>query len=195
MKLENEIVIIKNTIPSNWKEENENFNTILNRFNKTKLNYNKSVDGSYNDLQNFIEIFKSAENFSFLENNYEDLINSINNEDEEISEMIKDFERLFNPFKDTSSIKKLLKKARKLLKKNFDKKIEALDLINESKKIFIIEKNWRLKGNKLVLNDLIELSKTGSETFGLRKQDKLNKEQAIYLASCKSVHEDISLYF
>ena len=63
------------------------------------------------------------------------------------------------------------------------------------KKIYKIEKNWRLKGNKLFLNDLIKLSNSGSETFGLRKQDKLNKEQAIYLASCKSVHEDISLYF
>ena len=110
-------------------------------------------------------------------------------------EVIKDFERLFNPFKDTSDIKKPLKKARKLLKKNYDKKTEALDLINESKKLFLIEKNWRLKGSQVVLSDLIDLSDTGSETFGLRKQDKLNKEQAIYLASCKSVHEDISLYF
>ena len=81
------------------------------------------------------------------------------------------------------------------MKKNYDKKIEALNLINESKKLFIFEKKWRLKGSEIVLNDLIDLLETGSETFGLRKQDKLNKEQAIYLASCKSVHEDISLYF
>ena len=62
-------------------------------------------------------------------------------------------------------------------------------------KIYNLEKNWRLEGNKIILSDLIKLSETGKETFGLRKQDKLNKEQAIYLASCKSVHEDISLYF
>ena len=195
MKLENDIEKIKLTIPSNWKEDNENFNTILKNFNNTKLSYNKSVDGSFNDLQNFIEIFRSSEKFALLENNYVDLKSSINNEEKEIVEVIKDFERLFNPFKDTSDIKKPLKKARKLLKKNYDKKTEALDLINESKKLFIFEKNWRLKGSEMVLNDLIDLFETGSETFGLRKQDKLNKEQAIYLASCKSVHEDISLYF
>ena len=195
MKLQNDIEKIKLTIPSNWKEDNENFNTILKNFNNTKLSYNKSVDGSFNDLQNFIEIFRSSEKFALLENNYVDLKSSINNEEKEIVEVIKDFERLFNPFKDTSDIKKPLKKARKLLKKNYDKKTEALDLINESKKLFIFEKNWRLKGSEMVLNDLIDLFETGSETFGLRKQDKLNKEQAIYLASCKSVHEDISLYF
>ncbi len=195
IELQNEIEEIRLTIPVTWKDENDNFNTILKNFNKTKLNYNKSVDGSFNDLQKFIEIFESSENFALLENNYADLINSINKEEKEIVEIIKDFERLFNPFKDTSDIKKSLKKARKLLKKNYDKKTEALDLINESKKLFLIEKNWRLKGSQIVLNDLIDLSNTGSETFGLRKQDKLNKEQAIYLASCKSVHEDISLYF
>ncbi len=83
------------------------------------------------------------------------------------------------------------------MKKNYNKKTEALALINEAKKIYNLEKNWRLDGNKIkiILSDLIKLSETGTETFGLRKQDKLNKEQAIYLASCKSVHEDISLYF
>ena len=195
IELQNEIEEIRLTIPVTWKDENDNFNTILKNFNKTKLNYNKSVDNSFNDLQKFIEIFKSSENFALLENNYVDLINSINKEEKEIVEVIKDFERLFNPFKDTSDIKKPLKKARKLLKKNYDKKTEALDLINESKKLFLIEKNWRLKGSQVFLSDLIDLSNTGSETFGLRKQDKLNKEQAIYLASCKSIHEDISLYF
>ena len=195
IELQNEIEEIRLTIPITWKDENDNFNTILKNFNKTKLNYNKTVDSSYNDLQKFIEIFRNSENFALLENNYVDLINSINKEEKEIVEVIKDFERLFNPFKDTSDIKKPLKKARKLLKKNYDKKIEALDLINESKKLFLIEKNWRLKGSEVVLSDLIDLSNTGSETFGLRKQDKLNKEQAIYLASCKSIHEDISLYF
>ena len=195
IELQNEIEEIRLTIPVTWKDENDNFNTILKNFNKTKLTYNKSVDGSYNDLQKFIEIFRNSDNFALLENNYVGLINSINKEEKEIVEVIKDFERLFNPFKDTSDIKKPLKKARKLLKKNYDKKTEALDLINESKKLFLIEKNWRLKGSQVVLSDLIDLSNTGSETFGLRKQDKLNKEQAIYLASCKSVHEDISLYF
>tara|TARA_A100001011_G_scaffold398605_1_gene503663 strand:- start:3544 stop:6186 length:2643 start_codon:yes stop_codon:yes gene_type:complete len=193
--LEKEIEDIRTTIPSNWINENENFNSILKDFNKTKLTYNKSVDNSFSELLKFVKIFQNAVNFSSIENNYNDLILNINNEEKEIEEIMKDFERLFNPFIDTSEIKKPIKKARKLLKKNYDKKDEALNLIKESKLIYLIEKKWRLKGNKVLLKDLIRLSKTGTETFGLRKQDKLNKEQAVYLASCKSVHEDISLYF
>ena len=48
------------TIPSNWKEENDNFKTILDNFKKKKLSYNKSVDNSFNDLQKFIKIFQNA---------------------------------------------------------------------------------------------------------------------------------------
>ena len=195
LELENEIETIKMTIPSNWKEENNNFKIILDNFKKKKLSYNKSVDNSFNDLQKFIKIFQNAEEFSKLEINFNELLNNVNEERDGIEEIIKNFERLFNPFTDTSDITKPIKKARKLLKKNYNKKTEALALINEAKKIYNLEKNWRLNGNKIILSDLIKLSETGTETFGLRKQDKLNKEQAIYLASCKSVHEDISLYF
>jgi len=193
--LENEIENIKRQIPANWKIENENFNTILKDFNTTKLQYNKLVDNSYSELIKYIEIFKNAEDFSKLEDEYDNIYLSIFDEKNEIIEIIKNFERLFNPFNDTSDIKKPIKKARKLLKKNFDKKDEALNLIVESKSIYISEKEWRLKGSKVLISDFIQLSNTGVETFGLRKQDSLNDEQALYLASCKSVHEDISLYF
>ena len=193
--LENEIENIKRQIPANWKIENENFNTILKDFNTTKLKYNKLVDNSYSELIKYIEIFKNAEDFSKLEDEYDNIYLNIFDEENEIIEIIKNFERLFNPFNDTAEIKKPIKKARKLLKKNFDKKDEALNLIVESKSVYISEKEWRLKGSKVLISDFIQLSNTGVETFGLRKQDNLNDEQALYLASCKSVHEDISLYF
>ena len=58
---QNEIEKIKMTIPSNWESENSEFNNILNEYNKTKLKYNKTVDNSFNELMEFIEIFKNLE--------------------------------------------------------------------------------------------------------------------------------------
>ena len=100
-----------------------------------------------------------------------------------------------NSFSDISNVKKPLKKARKLLKKNFNNKNEAIELIIESRIILNEEIEWRLHGKKLFLNDLIKLIESGKETFALRKQDQLNREQALYLARCKSKPNDISLYF
>jgi len=175
-------------------------NTLKDYFDFSK-NYEMAIECNPAHLEfRHIELLKK---FGFnrisvgIQDFRNDVLDAINRKPSKrpIEEIIKNFERLFNSFSDTSDITKPIKKARKLLKKNYNKKEEALALINEAKKIYNFEKNWRLNGNKIILSDLIKLSETGTETFGLRKQDKLNKEQAIYLASCKSVHEDISLYF
>ena len=192
---QNEIEKIKMTIPSNWESENSEFNNILNEYNKTKLKYNKTVDNSFNELMEFIEIFKNLEGLFLIEDSFDKIFNKIEKEDENISDQLKEFERKFNKFNQVSNIKKPIKKVRKLLKKNYDKKSEALELIMESKLIYEKEIFWRLKAKDILLEDFILLSKLGEETFGLRKQDSLNKEQAVYLARCKSSHEDISLYF
>ena len=52
-----------------------------------------------------------------------------------------------------SNIKKPIKNSRKLLKKNYDKKSEALELIMESKLIYEKEIFWRLKAKDILLED------------------------------------------
>ena len=193
--IEKEISNINFTIPKIWKEENKKFNNIISNLNKTKLNYNKTVDSTFNEITNFINKFQNVDKLNSIDILYDKIIKNINQENKDIEKIIKDFEKSFNPFTDISNIKKPIKKARKLIKKNFNKKNEAIDLIIESRLIFEQEIKWRLIGKELLLKDLIILLSSGKETFALRKQDHLNKEQALYLASCKSKPQDISLYF
>tara|TARA_B100000965_G_C19590210_1_gene757593 strand:- start:763 stop:3090 length:2328 start_codon:yes stop_codon:yes gene_type:complete len=193
--IEEEIINIKLTIPKNWEEENKIFNNIISDFNKTKLNYNRTVDNSFNEISNFIKKFQNVEKLDSFDRFFEKIIKEINQENKEIETIIKDFEKEFNSFSDVSNVKKPLKKARKLLKKNLNNKNEAIELIIESRIILNEEIEWRLHGKKLFLNDLIKLIESGKETFALRKQDQLNREQALYLARCKSKPNDISLYF
>jgi len=195
INIEKEINNIKLTIPKNWKEDNEKFNNLLKKLNKNKLNYNRNVDNSFNEISNFIKKFKNVDKLQSLDKNYANIIQSINEENKEIEKILKDFEKKFNSFSDISNVKKEIKKARKLLKNNFNKKNEAIKLILESKYIFTKEVEWRLKGKGILLNDLIILIKSGKETFALRKQDKLTKEQAKFVAACRSIHTDISLNF
>ena len=193
--IEEEIIRLKITIPKNWQKENKNFNNIISNLNKTKLNYNRTVDNSFNEISNFIKKFQNIEELEIMDDVFEKVIKNINEENLEIEKILKDFEKQFNTFSDISNVKKPIKKARKLLKKNFNKKNDAIQLIMESKVILKDEIEWRFKGKDLLLNDLIALLNSGEETFALRKQGQLNKEQALYLARCKSTPKDISLYF
>ena len=193
--IEEEIIKLKITIPKNWEKENKNFNNIISNLNKTKLNYNRTVDNSFNEISNFIKKFQNVEELAIMDDVFEKVIKNINEENLEIEKILKDFEKQFNTFSDISNVKKPIKKARKLLKKNFNKKNDAIQLIMESRVILKDETEWRFKGKDLLLNNLIALLNSGEKTFALRKQDQLNKEQALYLARCKSKPRDISLYF
>jgi len=193
--IEEEIIKLKITIPKNWEKENKNFNNIISNLNKTKLNYNRTVDNSFNEISNFIKKFQNVEELAIMDDVFEKVIKNINEENLEIEKILKDFEKQFNTFSDISNVKKPIKKARKLLKKNFNKKDDAIQLIIESRFILKDETEWRFKGKDLLLNNLIALLSSGEKTFALRKQDQLNKEQALYLARCKSKPRDISLYF
>ena len=81
------------TIPSNWESENSEFNNILNEYNKTKLKYNKTVDNSFNELMEFIEIFKNLEDLVLIEDSFDEIFNKIEKEDKNISDQLKEFER------------------------------------------------------------------------------------------------------
>ena len=194
-KLIEDISQIKFTIPKNWESQNKNFNKIIENFNKTKLKYNRAVDNSFNDISDLIKKFERVDKLEELTFLFDEIIIDINKENSQIEEVLKNFEKRFNSFSGVSDIKKLIKKSRKILKKNPKEKIEAIKLINESKFKFDQEIKWRMNGKEILLANLIKLLDQGNETFALRKQDHLNKEQALYLASCKSKPQDISLYF
>jgi hypothetical protein len=59
----------------------------------------------------------------------------------------------------------------------------------------MFEKEWREKAEKEILPQLIKFDNSIKNTIGLRLQKKLTKEQAKYVAACRSVHRDISLNF
>ena len=59
----------------------------------------------------------------------------------------------------------------------------------------MVEKEWRAKAEKELLPQLIQFDESIKNTIGLRLQEKLTKEQAKYVAACRSIHRDISLNF
>jgi len=57
-----------------------------------------------------------------------------------------------------------------------------------------VDLEWRTNAEAL-LPGLISYRDTLAPTLGLREQDDLTREQALFLAKCKSSHKDISLNF
>lgn len=48
---------------------------------------------------------------------------------------------------------------------------------------------------KNLISTFKDLEKISKDNFGLRKQKKLSKEQALFVASCRAAQKDITLHF
>ena len=66
----------------------------MENLNKKKLAYNKSVDSSYDDLNNFIELFKNVEMLSTIKPKYDIIRNEIKNKNQDIENILKNFEKI-----------------------------------------------------------------------------------------------------
>ena len=76
--------------------------------------------------------------------------------------------------------------------------LDSGKIINQSSNIFNLydkEVKWRSDANKNLLSELMKYNLLIKDNIGLRLQSKLTKDQAKYVASCNSVHRDISLNF
>ncbi|MBL4578968.1 MAG: hypothetical protein JKY05_00805 [SAR324 cluster bacterium] len=61
--------------------------------------------------------------------------------------------------------------------------------------IYFQEINWRQLAVNELAQPLANYEFLLKDSIGLRMQKKLNKDQALAVATCKSSHEDISLFF
>ena len=68
-------------------------------------------------------------------------------------------------------------------------------MISNDNKIYMYENEWRAKAEKELLPQLNKFDDSIKNTIGLRLQEKLTKEQAKYVAACRSTHTDVSLNF
>ena len=76
--------------------------------------------------------------------------------------------------------------------------VEEEKLISSSLETFNLfnkEVSWREDANKNLLPELMKYNEVIKNNIGLRRQSKLTKEQAKFVARCNSVHRDVSLNF
>ena len=69
---------------------------------------------------------------------------------------------------------------------------------NTSSELFILfdkEVKWRKDAEQNLIPELEKYNSVIKNNIGLRLQSRLTKEQAKFVASCNSIHRDISLNF
>ena len=195
-KLNNKRIEITKKIPSNWEDAHNQYKTLALESKKAITKYRRNVDSIYKNIKITKIIIEDRIKLDKLDNKILNLKKFILSEPKKNNiTRIKNIEKFLDEIEGTDLIKEKLSKARRILKKDNINLIKINSFIDEANENYILEKKWRLKATKDLLPKLIKFDNSVKDTIGLRLQKKLSKEQAKYVAACRSVHKDISLNF
>ena len=194
--LENEKTLIASNIPDIWDDSHELYKVFSSNKKKAVIKYRRNVDQVYGNIQIFKTIINDREKLNEIEKVIFGLKQVVMEESiDEAMKKMKAIEKIIGKIAGADLIKEKISKARRALKKNDPDMNKVLRLILEGNELYLIEKEWREKAETKLLPQLIIFDDSIKDTIGLRLQERLTREQAKFVASCRSVHRDISLNF
>ncbi|NNK78137.1 MAG: C4-dicarboxylate ABC transporter permease, partial [Litoreibacter sp.] len=194
LKAEREALLSQ--IPETWEGVQGEYAKITSADRKARSTYRRTVDQAYEPIIELRELLAGTEGLAPLEAPILELAADAASMDRDTAETrFKEVERLVGEVNGAGDIRSLLSKARRNIdsrKQDYDKAAENIEKALETLRTEI---TWRTRASAELTSALEEYNEAIRDTIGLRKQDKLPREQALFVASCSSGHRDISLNF
>ncbi len=191
-----EIDEVKKQIPENWASRNKEFEIIQKAKNTQTKRYKKNVDEAYDNLDQIAMFIKDHEKLNELSSEIKDLKYEINNKNYENSFSLID--GLFEKLSEISGTEEIANRLDDLYSLVDSEEIEENKISDAISELFILfdkEVNWRKNASQNLMPELEKYNSVIKNNIGLRLQSRLTKEQAKFVASCNSIHRDISLNF
>ncbi len=183
-------------IPEEWEAENEKHVALQDAENQARLAYRKAADNGYKNVLELSATLEATSKLRELESSLPEMRERIENE--EPAELIDPLKALADQFGDidgASKIKTAVSKARSSLKKKKPNVEAAIKSIDKALETYSEEMLWRNEAEQAVGPQLKTYEEQMRGTIGIRQQERLDREQALFVAACNSHHRDISLSF
>ncbi len=186
----------KNKISKDWPNQYQEMQSLLKKEKIARSKFRRLMDNSYEEIEGVYEVLNTLSSFAKFDVKFKYFSKKIEkNNSLKLSKEIKIFSKQISKLPDNRKISSHLSKVSRILKK---KKIDYKKVRTAFDKAYEIYTNKliSLKGIDIgVASKLKNYLNTVSFTIGVRQQDKLPTELALYLASCRANHKDLSLYF
>ncbi|UYV37555.1 SLC13 family permease [Rhodobacteraceae bacterium D3-12] len=188
---------LKGEIPGNWEEVHKVFAELTTKEQKARTTYRRQADQSWQAADEVLQVLQSNEAYAALEGDLTamgDYIRTVPDADPQAEDTVKALEAKFSDVAGSGDVKSALGKARRALRaKRFDRE-KALAEFAKAEAAYAEQKAWRADAAGLIPG--LQAYHDGiRSTLGIRSQDRLNREQALYMAACSAKHRDISLNF
>jgi len=187
---------LESRTPKGWEDARKAYQALEKAAKTAERMYQRNVDTAYEQLPKIREIIESVDQLVPLKDEImalRDVITS--NPPEQAMEMIEVVEKKIGAVPGASKVKSPVSKARRKLRGDSPDPAAALAELEKAFPAFDAEVAWRTQARTDMLDGLKKYDAAIADTIGVRLQDRLSPEQAKDIASCLSVHRDISLSF
>ena len=171
-------------IPDTWTAARAEFNRLAKAEKIARLKYRQNVDDSY-----------AAISLAALLSRIDPLITQLRQDSAENAlEAVDSLADQIDRLSETHRISAKLSRAKRALRGDSPDTEKAIAEVIQAGEILQAEVDWRQRAAGLAA-DLQQYDRAIANTLGTRMQQRLTAEQAESIASCLSVHRDVSLYF
>ena len=190
-----EIAINEGQIPGQWKEARATYVKLAEAEKKARAKYRRNVDDAYDPIVVARKVIAQAEALGGMRKQLMDLETVINLPPAEALIIVKKAETALGAIAGASPIKSKISKVRRALKGKKANPEKARKELAKALVLYTADVEWRQRAKQELATQLATYDMAIRDTIGLRQQERLTSEQAIEVASCQSVHRDISLNF
>ena len=183
-------------LPAEWAEANSNYNNLLQTEAKARSEYRRAADAGYKPIAELQQILASTQQLQALQQSLPTMKQKIQDmEPDELLDSLAELSKLFGKVEGADDIKKAVSKARSALKAKKPSKEKALKSIDKAIEDLDEQLEWRAAVGQSFGVAIASYEEELRGTIGIRQQQKLTRDQALYVARCNAGHRDISLNF
>ncbi len=183
-------------IPDVWESAQEKFTTLAKAETNARRTFRSSADQSYEAIINLIAVIESWEVIESKQSDIANLDNVILQQSaEDAMETIKLVKDELDLLPEAQDIASKVNRARRALRGDNPDQQKAAENIQEALQVLQTEVSWRKQASTAILSDLKSYEALIANNIGMRQQGRLTETQAEFIASCKSGHKDLSLFF
>ncbi len=198
-ELELEHRILQDQLPANWEQAHAQYQELASADKANRTAYRRNVDSAYEPLQKLLVVIAEQDSLAEMVPLVGELEKTLDTDttqssSELVMEKIKSVESRLSDFAGITEIKSKLAKSRRALKGDEPDFAAANAFHREAVSMLDTELGWR-KLALDILQPLDHYNETINQTIGIRLQDRFTISRAKDIASCLSVHRDISLHF
>ena len=187
---------LKTQAPAGWESARKRYVDLRKTEKNLRRKYRRTVDDAYDTVSEVGRLITNASQLATLKPRIKGLKAVIANDaGPDAIVKIKAVAASVGAIPGASPIKSKLSKARRLMKGSKPKRERAQKELVKALDRFAKDTKWRTRAAAELAAPLATYDMAIRDTIGLRLQERLSEEQAETVASCQSIHRDISLDF